>query len=181
MRGKAHLISGVVTGIVTAIGTNSFTEGIGKSAIIVTASAIGSLLPDVDLPTSTIGKKLKPISLIINKMFGHRTITHSPLWIIPLFALHYFLPFIATELSLNAILNLRWLIIGYISGFICHLVGDMLTTGGIPFAYPFSRKRLRLTPIESGKHDIILTCVTIGLFILFWIFASNTDVIFNKM
>lgn len=175
MRGKAHLISGLSTGIATAVFT--FSGSAGGVFATIGASAIGSLIPDIDLPNSTIGKKVKPISFVINKMFGHRTITHAPIWIIPLLILYKFMPNIAHGLSANTITLLQHTIVGYVAGFICHLFGDMLTVGGIPLLYPFKRSRFHLTNIESGKHDIILsviaaiiciiavlTCVSTGFF-----------------
>lgn len=164
MRGKAHLISGLSTGIATAVFT--FSGSTGGVFASIGASAIGSLIPDIDLPNSTIGKKVKPISIVINKMFGHRTITHAPLWVIPLLVLYKFIPNIASELSAAGIAVLQHTVIGYISGFVCHLLGDMFTVGGIPLLYPFNRKRFHLTSAESGSHDILTSIAVTLLYIL---------------
>ena len=40
-------------------------------------AALFSLMPDIDLPTSKIGRPLFFISVPLEKQFGHRTITHS--------------------------------------------------------------------------------------------------------
>lgn len=38
---------------------------------------LGSLLPDIDIPTSFIGRILLPLSILINKLFHHRGLFHS--------------------------------------------------------------------------------------------------------
>ena len=43
----------------------------------VATAAFGSLLPDIDLPTSAVGRPLFPIARVINEQLGHRTLTHS--------------------------------------------------------------------------------------------------------
>ena len=40
-------------------------------------TAAGSLLPDIDTPTSSIGRPFFPLSRWINQKIGHRTVTHS--------------------------------------------------------------------------------------------------------
>ena len=41
------------------------------------ALGVGSLLPDIDHPSSYLGKRHKMVSGVTNKAFGHRGITHS--------------------------------------------------------------------------------------------------------
>lgn len=186
MRGKSHLISGITTGFVTAAFT--FSGSFVGAGAAVCASAIGSLIPDIDLPTSAVGRCLKPISFLVNKMFGHRTITHAAIWVVPLLILYFNLSHITAGMPDIAINIINGAMLGYISGFCCHLIGDMLTKGGIPLFYPFSRKRVRLTSFESGKHDLLLTIFTFSAFILFWFvmyknnFYSNAfDTIISKL
>lgn len=173
MRGKAHLATGLIAGLVAAISTVSATTQIAEPIALTVAAAVGSLIPDMDLPTSTVGKKLKPISWTVNKMFGHRTITHAPIWLIPLIILYIKFPTLIT--SENAAIWQQALL-GYIVGFTCHLMGDILTKGGIPFFYPFSKKRVHLTGAESGKHDIILSIVVIAVFAPSWIFVLKNNI-----
>ena len=40
-------------------------------------AAVASLLPDVDLPTSKIGRLFFWLSVPLERRFGHRTLTHS--------------------------------------------------------------------------------------------------------
>jgi membrane-bound metal-dependent hydrolase YbcI (DUF457 family) len=45
--------------------------------LIFAASLLLALLPDIDTPKSLIGSLLKPISVPLERRFGHRTATHS--------------------------------------------------------------------------------------------------------
>lgn len=86
------------------------------------AAAIGSLLPDVDHPYSTINRLL-----ILPKLFclfiRHRTITHS-VWMLAGIMLLAF-----TYLPQPAAIGLS---IGYAS----HIILDTLTPAGVPIFYP---------------------------------------------
>lgn len=50
---------------------------------------IGSVLPDIDHPKSFLGRIFYPISIAINKRWGHRNITHSLILWIPIMFLGY--------------------------------------------------------------------------------------------
>ena len=41
------------------------------------AAAAGSLLPDIDTPTSSVGRPFFPLARWINEKLGHRTATHG--------------------------------------------------------------------------------------------------------
>lgn len=94
MNYKAHEFGGLVSAVVGNIISIPFVSMVSKGndfIIIVTGVAIslgglvGSLLPDIDVPTSKISRSLggvtKTISFIINKVFGHRGVTHK-IWFI---------------------------------------------------------------------------------------------------
>jgi len=55
-------------------------SALGESEISIAGlaiTAIGSLLPDIDTPTSSVGRPLFPLASWINRKVGHRTVTHS--------------------------------------------------------------------------------------------------------
>lgn len=54
MTGKLHMSLGIYTG---AIGGLFLIPGLPSKVIFMTGSIFGSLVPDIDIPTSTIGKK----------------------------------------------------------------------------------------------------------------------------
>jgi len=50
---------------------------------IILIAILGSLMPDIDMPKSTIGRLIPFISVPLERRFGHRTITHSLIgWLI---------------------------------------------------------------------------------------------------
>ena len=115
---------------------------------------LGVLLPDVDHPSSTIGKRVKWISYPVWALFGHRGITHSfifPLLIV--FAGHYYnIPF------------MKWVALGVI----LHLLGDFLTPSGIPFLYPLRRAyRAPVTIPTNGVGEAVFCLIAFG-FSLFY-------------
>ncbi len=70
MTGKTHAAAGAFIGAVIGQLTGSPLEGffLGMFA---------GLLPDIDHPRSTLGRKRKSLSLAVNAIAGHRGITHG--------------------------------------------------------------------------------------------------------
>ncbi len=87
---------------------------------------LASVLPDIDAPKSIVGKKLWPISSIVNLLFGHRGIMHTiypPLII-----------FIAA-----IILGYSTVGMAFIIGYGLHLAADMTTVQGVTPFFPLSK------------------------------------------
>lgn len=120
MTGTTHFLAGSIIGYAVGGLPGAFVGG------------FSALLPDIDCPDSTVGKLVKPLSWLITRILGHRTVFHS-LWI-PL-AL-YFLP---------APYNLP-VTLGYLS----HLLLDMLTPEGIIPLWPLPF-RFSLPLIQTGS------------------------------
>ena len=103
------------------------------SKIILYSSAVlGSLLPDVDIPNSFLGRIIQPISNIIYFIFGHRTITHSLLINIILYL--FLLIITANKLILS----------GIFLGIVTHIMADMITPSGVSIFYPINKKRISI-------------------------------------
>lgn len=150
MRGKFHFVCGIAGGAILAATFYQYFESpILDSATVVMGSCLGNLIPDIDTPTSAIGTVVKPLSKLINKAFGHRTITHSGLWFIPLILMLSKIP--------------SGLLFGYIGGYFGHLLSDTLTKGGVPWLYPIKKKRYRLSCIRSGDGDGILAVFSLAM------------------
>ncbi|MCI2285922.1 metal-dependent hydrolase [Colwellia sp. MSW7] len=90
---------------------------------------VGSLLPDLDHPDSTLGKRFKFISYPISALFGHRGITHS---LIAVAGVSY-----AAYTFQSVVIS--WLAMGYL----LHLFGGLFNTFRCAFALPFSKKLSR--------------------------------------
>jgi len=88
-------------------------------------AALFSLMPDVDLPTSKVGRPLFFISVPLEKRFGHRTITHSFIGVAILCVLfsplYFYFPLAF------------WAVIG---GYWSHLQIDMSNIRGVDLFWP---------------------------------------------
>ena len=144
MNGETHKLGGVCTGIITGsllLAQPYTSEKILLTGVLIGGSILGSLIPDIDHKESKIGNKMKITSTIINKLCGHRGITHAPLLYIIIFGALLF-PIISSNNFLNTVsFNLT---IGIFVGVISHLFLDSLTISGIPFLYPFKKKKYHL-------------------------------------
>lgn len=144
MKGSSHMVGGLITGVFLASVIKCSPIQNGE---IVALTTIAARLPDVDLPTSSMGRKTWLISNPINKLFGHRGFIHSPLFV---FALGYLLK------TLNCP-NL--ILYSFIFGCTNHLFLDYFTQGGIPLFYPLSKKRYRLSKKKSGGKFEKIRCL----------------------
>lgn len=136
-----HIVGGtVITGIFSAIsGVNIFTY---TSYIIITI--IASIIPDIDHPNSPVGKAVLPLSRYINKNHGHRTITHSLLFLGTMTLIVYIIEqYIIGSGAAYSIITF-W-------GIFSHIILDMITKSGVYIFYPWIRNRPAVIP---GKEDL---------------------------
>lgn len=130
MNGKAHCIGGVVAGVAaTYLG---FKYDIDIQPLYVMSGALlGGLLPDIDHPKSSLGKWF-PLSGIIYSTVGHRTLTHSFIFMI----LMGFL-FSILNASLGA---------GVVAGILSHMFLDMLFCKGkgVALFYPVIKDKFKI-------------------------------------
>ncbi|PIN78630.1 metal-dependent hydrolase [Candidatus Woesearchaeota archaeon CG_4_10_14_0_2_um_filter_33_10] len=124
MRFRTHIIFSF---LISLLIINSFN--IQNKIIFIVILLIASALPDIDSYKSKVGKKIKPLSFLINIFLGHRGIFHS------LFLLILILLFI---MLINYEITAAFFI-----GYLSHLVLDSLTPEGVMFLYPFSKKRIQ--------------------------------------
>lgn len=90
---------------------------------------IGSLISDIDHTKSLLGRLFLPISKYVAKNYGHRTITHSLIFILFSTLFVYFLEYFTIS-------NITQI---FFYALVSHVVLDMLTVQGVPFLYPFSK------------------------------------------
>lgn len=120
--------------------------------IVCTAAA----MPDIDESESRIGKKIRPLSWLIEQIFGHRNLFHS---VFPLIAI-YIIFFHCLKWNVAG----AALLIGYGS----HLFMDMLTYMGIGPLHPFYRKRITGFIKTGGlvEHILLILLVLADIIIL---------------
>ena len=157
MTAPNHIVGGFTfTGILASIGGINILQDYRLIPVIVFAS----LLPDIDHTRSIIGKIFLPIAKIINRRYGHRTITHSLFaWLI-LFAL-------VSAFQSNFFPSLK---IAQVFGlaYASHIIFDMMTVQGVPLFFPFKKNacvipgnpemRLRTSSI---RQETMVFCVFI--------------------
>ena len=175
MNGETHKLGGVCTGIVASsflLNQPYTTEKILLTGVLIGGSILGSLIPDIDHRQSKIGKKMKITSFVVNKLCGHRKLTHAPLLYIVLFTILLF-PVISSGNFNTLYFNL---ILGILLGIASHLFLDSLTVSGIPLLYPFKKEKYHLLKYSTNRKEylpkilILLSTVTflyvrIGYFI----------------
>lgn len=147
---------------------------------ILLLGAIASLLPDIDISTSPIGRLLFPISRILEKKLSHRGATHSVVASSGIAIASYSTAlFFKMDLSYIHALN-----IGYFSGWFL----DCFTKSGVQMFYPLpqrcvcpANRELRFSTGSTQEYFLV------GIFIAiaFLVFQVNSDggvmTAFNKI
>ncbi|MEX6340531.1 metal-dependent hydrolase [Staphylococcus arlettae] len=161
MTGKTHASCGFLVG---ALAIEYYETDLFISVTVVTLAIISSLLPDICHAQSKIGRRFKFISIIIRLLFGHRTFTHSILFVSIIAALLYMIQ------------TPNYYLITIICGLLSHVILDMLTPRGVKLLYliPISIK----FPVQfktGGLVDLSLaTALTIGgFYTLFQSYFNN--------
>ncbi len=157
MTGKNHFIFGGLCGGLVLYHEWAGGVPIVPAAVATGACVLGNLLPDIDVPTSAVGKVLKPFSFLFQKIFGHRTFFHSLLAVALLYAGMWYWSMTTGSVYVDAMK------FGVVTGYTGHLFLDMFTSRGIPLAWPFSKKCYSLLDRRSGgKFE---TAITVIIFI----------------
>lgn len=115
-----------------------------------------SVLPDIDTGKSVLGRRLWPLSSILNFLFGHRGFLHT-LWVplILLITLYYF----------------SYPVLGFavFAGYSLHLVVDALSAEGVKLFSPLWKRHFRGFIKTGGlaEHFVLLAvCIGIGLLVV---------------
>lgn len=159
VNGINHITGGVVfTGVFSSFWDVNIFEKPEYLAVCV----ITSVLPDIDHTKSPIGKLFFPISRYLDRNFGHRTITHSLLFLLFSSVVFYF--------ASSFFLDSKSLSLIFFFAFLSHLIFDMMTIAGVPLFYPFMRNpcvlpsnpRARFN--SNFKTQSLIFLVFLGLF-----------------
>lgn len=158
MTGKTHFIGGVTVAAACLSVRQPFPE-VGDAAVLnavyqgvwIASCVFGSLLPDIDYPHTTLGHKLGPISVLINKCCGHRGFFHSLLFLALVYLpFHFFLP------------TYSWIGLGILLGGISHILLDMLNHTGVALFWPY-KKKFSVASIELNSMEEIVVDIILGI------------------
>ncbi len=124
--------------------------------VFVIIFIIASLLPDIDSPTSKIGKRFK----FLNYLFAHRGFFHSLFALLIFTIILYFVNYL--------------LAIAFFSGYFLHLLLDSFTKQGIYLFYPFSTKKSKGRIKVGSILENILFFVVLFVIIVLIVFYVKT-------
>jgi len=117
---------------------------------------LASLLPDIDHPSSKIGRRFK----FLNLLFTHRGFFHSLFALLIFTILLYFINFL--------------LAIAFFTGYFLHLLLDSFTRQGIFLFYPFSTKRSKGNIKVGSFLENIVFFIVVFIIIVLLIFYLKT-------
>lgn len=157
MTGKTHLAFGILLGTCYAIHT---TADIGAEAAMIGTTALFSIFPDICHTGSKVGRKLFPISLLIRLFFGHRTLTHSLL-------------FVALTAVILTLLNIQFnYIICACIGIISHILLDMMTPRGVALLFPLEVKVTMPVTFKTGGVIDLSLATTFTILTFYFIYTE---------
>lgn len=145
MTGKTHILVGIAASLAYAHIANE------DPMILVGAGIVGALLPDICHSGSKLGRKLPLLSKIINTLFGHRTFTHSILFLVLIASL------------MNAFFPNDVVKTGILVGMVSHYILDMATRNGIKLFFPLNLTvRFPVTTRTGSKVEgIVFSLLTL--------------------
>lgn len=181
MTSKTHTITGC--GVSAIICT-----GFSMPLIPIVAGAfLGSLLPDIDHPKSSINQrilifknklalqvtflllgvasflygptvlKMIGVFLVFTALSAHRKFTHSLIGLFAFSGICYSLIYFYNG-------NIKTIVIGLIIGYTVHIISDCLSNHGIELLYPFSDKHFAIPIVSTGGlSEAIFLIVIIAL------------------
>ena len=147
---STHILTGLLAG-----GTILLQHSDPQFALL-SATLVGSILPDIDEPNSYAGRSNRGTSHLIKALFGHRGITHSLLGLAFISAIIYAVIYYYQ-------LDIQYLIFFNI-GYLSHIMTDLLTKSGVPLLFPY-KKNLKIPIIRTGdkKEVVFRTLIFIGI------------------
>ncbi|MCH4826055.1 metal-dependent hydrolase [Planococcus halocryophilus] len=139
MTGKTHIIGGIAASLAFAQVTNY------DPILLVGAGVVGAVIPDICHSGSKIGRTLPALSKIINGLFGHRTFTHSLLFLA------------LTAFILKSFMTVEVISAGLLIGMASHIVLDMATKRGVKLFFPFKWSvRFPVTATTGGTSEYLV-------------------------
>ncbi len=147
MIGKTHMAGGLLSGLACChtinLGLLPFVSSepltVSEIALFTGIAIFGSLVPDIDTRTSKMGRKAGAVSSIISVSFGHRTLFHSPLFVL-----------LVCLLGIMFIPQQKVYIAALVVGMLSHLLLDMLNRKGIPLLWPLPKK-YHIASVQTGS------------------------------
>ena len=148
MLARTHLAFGILVYLL-------IERFIGNGILLLSAVLFFSIFPDIDYYNSAVGKKAKPLSYILNLIFGHRGIFHTIYFPILCFLLISYVD-IQVAIAMSA-------------GYLSHLFLDSVTLSGTRPLYPLFNKELKGLIKTGGFSETIVFLIITGAVFFFLI------------
>lgn len=153
MEGNTHIVGGITACLAFAQFSND------NPFLLVGGGIVGALLPDICHGGSTMGRMFPFVSKIINKLFGHRSFTHSLLFLF------------LVAMLMDSIVPYKSITEGLLLGMVSHFVLDMATKKGIKLFFPIKIVvRFPLTTKTGGKVEKVV-CTVLAVLSLYFGYA----------
>lgn len=167
MTGKTHVAIGVATAV-ALIAKYKFNMEIGGLQIVPPIAlgtvALGSYLPDIDIPQSHLGRQFPMIS----KHLKHRGITHTLLFPAILLALTLFIEHGIIKGTVPTLVRPLLAVIasipfGLFLGWIMHIIADMFNSKGVPLFWPLSKSKIHIASVKTRSwQEYVFAFIVIG-------------------
>lgn len=175
MLAKSHCICSIALAQAGLLATDHLLTSKPISLIIMlAATGVGALLPDIDEHNSTASRN-SPINFSF--FLRHRGIAHSLVgWAffsgVLYFLMNYFRPIALKSSIFNNDWGCLWL--GFVIGYLLHLVEDGFSRGGINWLWPLTKNPLRLWPhykvgAKFEKFVTFIAKVAIVVMTAYWL------------
>jgi len=151
MTARTHQRAGLLCGLLTQqllvgefYSDSNLTSKLFVIGIFCLSTTIGSLLPDIDKPSSQIGSFFPFSSRLIARNFKHRTLTHS------LLSIYFFIFLLSLAPTIEVGSEFFTItVLGLMIGHISHILLDLLTIQGVCLFYPI-KKKISIANFKTG-------------------------------
>ncbi|KHF39894.1 metal-dependent hydrolase [Halalkalibacter okhensis] len=156
MKGTTHLIGGLTAAVVFE---SQFSVTINEPIIFYSSALIGAIIPDICHPKSMIGRRLPILSKMFSSVFGHRSFSHSLLFL-------FFVYFLTDQLVFSFADELQ---LGLLLGIGSHIILDAITPQGVKLFYPIKMNVRTPIYVKTGSvigESVVTICLG-GVLVLY--------------
>lgn len=190
MLARTHQVIGITSGLGYYFIVSTPVYGPATLAATIISCSIGSLLPDLDQPTSKIWDSIPYIGHAVGKasapFFKHRSFLHS---LAGLIVFGWLASKLLSYFPSYWGINTQIVSIAFIIAYLSHLISDMFTVEGIPFLFPY-KKMIGIPPkpfdgarIITGKwfeNIVIFPIVNIILLVIICTHIEQIKIVLFK-